>query len=177
MGGGGCLWAVSETGTLVLRKCGVQLVCSRLRYEFYNAHVLLISGCPVFINDHFVFTHFSKNSDITNASVSEGAFPDLASPILSPHPLQTTRLRLVPSLTADPIFPLPDPVVFPQALVISNLARRESTVGEIVNLMAVDAQRFMDLASYICLLWSAPYQIILAIYFLYQELGEKAGGW
>ena len=44
-------------------------------------------------------------------------------------------------------------------------------MGEIVNLMAVDAQRFMDLASYICLLWSAPYQIILAVYFLYQELG------
>ncbi|XP_043188281.1 multidrug resistance-associated protein 1-like isoform X3 [Amphibalanus amphitrite] len=63
--------------------------------------------------------------------------------------------------------------VYRKALVISNLARRESTVGEIVNLMAVDAQRFMDLASYICLLWSAPYQIILAVYFLYQELGPS----
>ncbi|KAF0306973.1 Canalicular multispecific organic anion transporter 2 [Amphibalanus amphitrite] len=29
--------------------------------------------------------------------------------------------------------------------------------------------RFMDLASYICLLWSAPYQIILAVYFLYRS--------
>ena len=45
-------------------------------------------------------------------------------------------------------------------------------MGEIVNLMSVDAQRFMDLISYVCMIWSAPYQIGLAIYFLYQELGQ-----
>lgn len=39
--------------------------------------------------------------------------------------------------------------IFRKALVMSNTARKESTVGEIVNLMAVDAQRFMDLVTYL----------------------------
>ncbi|KAF0309902.1 Canalicular multispecific organic anion transporter 2 [Amphibalanus amphitrite] len=63
--------------------------------------------------------------------------------------------------------------VYTKALTISNSARRESTVGEIVNLMSVDAQRFMDLVGYVCMIWSAPYQIGLAVYFLYQELGAS----
>jgi ATP-binding cassette subfamily C (CFTR/MRP) protein 1 len=41
-------------------------------------------------------------------------------------------------------------------------------VGEIVNLMSVDAQRFMDLITYINMIWSAPLQVILALYFLWQ---------
>lgn len=51
---------------------------------------------------------------------------------------------------------------------ISNAARRTSTIGEIVNLMSVDAQRFMDLATYINMIWSAPLQVILALYLLWQ---------
>uniref|UniRef100_A0A8C7JQ85 Multidrug resistance-associated protein 1 n=1 Tax=Oncorhynchus kisutch TaxID=8019 RepID=A0A8C7JQ85_ONCKI len=51
--------------------------------------------------------------------------------------------------------------VYRKALVISNAARRTSTVGEIVNLMSVDAQRFMDLITYINMIWSAPLQVIL----------------
>uniref|UniRef100_A0A803XV25 Multidrug resistance-associated protein 1 n=1 Tax=Meleagris gallopavo TaxID=9103 RepID=A0A803XV25_MELGA len=54
------------------------------------------------------------------------------------------------------------------ALVITNSARKTSTVGEIVNLMSVDAQRFMDLATYINMIWSAPLQVILALYLLWQ---------
>uniref|UniRef100_A0A2K5U2M2 ABC-type glutathione-S-conjugate transporter n=1 Tax=Macaca fascicularis TaxID=9541 RepID=A0A2K5U2M2_MACFA len=59
-------------------------------------------------------------------------------------------------------------VIYRKALVITNSVKRASTVGEIVNLMSVDAQRFMDLAPFLNLLWSAPLQIILAIYFLWQ---------
>lgn len=64
-------------------------------------------------------------------------------------------------------------LIYRKALVISNSVRRESTVGEIVNLMSVDAQRFMDLLPFLNLLWSAPLQIILAIYFLWQNLGPS----
>jgi len=59
-----------------------------------------------------------------------------------------------------------------QALRMSNAARKESTVGEIVNLMAVDAQRFMDLTAYLNMIWSAPLQIALALYFLWGALGS-----
>ncbi|KAK9303947.1 hypothetical protein QLX08_004533 [Tetragonisca angustula] len=61
--------------------------------------------------------------------------------------------------------------IYRKALRISNSARKESTVGEIVNLMSVDAQRFMDLTAYINMIWSAPLQIILALYFLWDILG------
>lgn len=60
------------------------------------------------------------------------------------------------------------PVIVLQALVITNAAKRSSTVGEVVNLMSVDAQRFMDLTTFLNMLWSAPLQIVLALYFLWQ---------
>ncbi|XP_008059021.2 canalicular multispecific organic anion transporter 2, partial [Carlito syrichta] len=64
-------------------------------------------------------------------------------------------------------------VIYRKALVITNAVKRASTVGEIVNLMSVDGQRFMDLAPFLNLLWSAPLQIFLAIYFLWQNLGPS----
>ena len=60
-----------------------------------------------------------------------------------------------------------------QMLRLSSSARRTSTVGEIVNLMAVDAQRFMDLMTYIHTIWSGPFQIALSLYFLWQTLGPS----
>ncbi|XP_012271250.1 multidrug resistance-associated protein 1 isoform X2 [Orussus abietinus] len=63
--------------------------------------------------------------------------------------------------------------IYRKALRMSNSARKESTVGEIVNLMSVDAQRFMDVTAYVNLLWSAPLQIALALYFLWQTLGPS----
>ncbi|XP_068555233.1 multidrug resistance-associated protein 1 isoform X4 [Anas acuta] len=64
-------------------------------------------------------------------------------------------------------------VIYRKALVITNSARKTSTVGEIVNLMSVDAQRFMDLATYINMIWSAPLQVILALYLLWRNLGPS----
>uniref|UniRef100_A0A8C4ZAE5 ABC-type glutathione-S-conjugate transporter n=1 Tax=Gadus morhua TaxID=8049 RepID=A0A8C4ZAE5_GADMO len=63
--------------------------------------------------------------------------------------------------------------IYRKSLVITNAAKRKSTVGEIVNLMSVDAQRFMDLTTFLNMLWSAPLQIILALYFLWQNLGPS----
>lgn len=63
--------------------------------------------------------------------------------------------------------------IYKKALTLSNTARKSKTVGEIVNLMAVDAQRFMDLTTYINMIWSAPLQIALAIYFLWDLLGPS----
>eukprot|EP00123_Amoebidium_parasiticum_P018424 comp24199_c0_seq1/m.44437 comp24199_c0_seq1/g.44437 ORF comp24199_c0_seq1/g.44437 comp24199_c0_seq1/m.44437 type:complete len:1466 (-) comp24199_c0_seq1:528-4925(-) len=61
--------------------------------------------------------------------------------------------------------------VYQKGLVLSNAARRESTQGEITNLMAVDAQRLMDLTTYLQVVWSGPFQIALALYFLYDCMG------
>ncbi|KAM9411393.1 ATP-binding cassette sub-family C member 3 isoform 4-T4 [Salvelinus alpinus] len=63
--------------------------------------------------------------------------------------------------------------IYRKSLIITNAAKRTTTVGEIVNLMSVDAQRFMDLTTFLNMLWSAPLQIILALYFLWQNLGPS----
>ena len=40
-----------------------------------------------------------------------------------------------------------------------------------MNLMSVDAQRVMDLLTYVNVLWSGPLQIIISLYFLYNTMG------
>jgi len=55
---------------------------------------------------------------------------------------------------------------------MSNAARKNSTVGEIVNLMAIDAQQIMDITGTLNLVWSAPWQIFMAIGLLWSTLGE-----
>eukprot|EP00079_Xenopus_tropicalis_P030763 XP_012826972.1 PREDICTED: canalicular multispecific organic anion transporter 2 isoform X2 [Xenopus tropicalis] len=64
-------------------------------------------------------------------------------------------------------------IIYRKSLVITNSAKRSSTVGEVVNLMSVDAQRFQDLTTFLNMLWSAPLQICLALYFLWQALGPS----
>ncbi len=56
---------------------------------------------------------------------------------------------------------------------MSSKARQNSTIGEIVNLMSVDAQRFQDLSTYIHMIWSAPLQIIGSLIFLYLVMGPS----
>ncbi len=63
--------------------------------------------------------------------------------------------------------------IYRKSLNLSNSARKGTTSGEIVNLMSVDAQRFVDLLTFINLVWSAPLQIFLAMYFLWLELGPS----
>ena len=63
--------------------------------------------------------------------------------------------------------------IYRKALSLSTDARRETTTGEIVNLMSVDAQRFVDLMPFVNLIWSCPLQIALTLYFLWAELGPS----
>ncbi|VDO99793.1 unnamed protein product [Soboliphyme baturini] len=63
--------------------------------------------------------------------------------------------------------------VYEKSLCLSNQARRTITAGEMVNLMSVDVQFFTDISTYLCLIFSAPLQIILATFFLWQILGPS----
>ncbi|MBZ3874542.1 Canalicular multispecific organic anion transporter 1 [Sciurus carolinensis] len=63
--------------------------------------------------------------------------------------------------------------VYKKALTLSNLARKQYPIGETVNLMSVDAQKLMDVTSFLHLLWSTVLQIVLSIYFLWRELGPS----
>ena len=63
--------------------------------------------------------------------------------------------------------------IYRKSLNLSNSSRKSTTTGEIVNLMSVDAQRFVDLLAFVNMIWSAPLQIFLAMFFLWQELGPS----
>lgn len=64
--------------------------------------------------------------------------------------------------------------IYKKALCLSNAAKKESTIGEITNLMSVDAQHLMDVTPYVNLIWSTPLQIGLALFFLWELLGVSA---
>lgn len=63
--------------------------------------------------------------------------------------------------------------VYDKSLKLSNSSRQTSTSGEIVNLMAIDAQRFMDVCNYLHMLWSAPLQIIVSLSLLFRLMGPS----
>ncbi|XP_078738358.1 ATP-binding cassette sub-family C member 2-like [Lampetra fluviatilis] len=65
-------------------------------------------------------------------------------------------------------------LVYQKSLTISNGARKRCAAGETVNLMSADAQRFMDVAPFLHLVWSAPLQIALSLAFLWAELGPAS---
>lgn len=49
-----------------------------------------------------------------------------------------------------------------------------SSVGKITNLMSVDAEQLSDMPSYIFMLYNAPVQVAVGVYYLYQLLGVAA---
>ncbi|NXK74901.1 MRP1 protein, partial [Amazona guildingii] len=64
-------------------------------------------------------------------------------------------------------------LIYKKALTSANSSRRKYTTGEIVNLMSADTQQLMEMAVNLNLLWSAPFQIVMAVVFLWKELGPS----
>jgi ABC-type multidrug transport system fused ATPase/permease subunit len=74
----------------------------------------------------------------------------------------TTGMRIKGGLTSS---------IYKKALKLSNEGRASKTTGDIVNFMAVDAQRLQDLTQFAQQLWSAPFQITICMISLYQLVG------
>jgi ABC-type multidrug transport system fused ATPase/permease subunit len=53
----------------------------------------------------------------------------------------------------------------------ADMSSKKKTTGEVVNLMAVDAQRLQDTMSYIAMIWSGVFQIGLCLWYLFDLLG------
>jgi hypothetical protein len=66
--------------------------------------------------------------------------------------------------------------VYRKSLVLSNYSKKDTTTGEIVNLMAVDSQRFIDLLPWLNSIWTAPVQAAIALWLLWLELGPSVIG-
>eukprot|EP00276_Gloeochaete_wittrockiana_P023417 CAMPEP_0184365042 /NCGR_PEP_ID=MMETSP1089-20130417/147054_1 /TAXON_ID=38269 ORGANISM="Gloeochaete wittrockiana, Strain SAG46.84" /NCGR_SAMPLE_ID=MMETSP1089 /ASSEMBLY_ACC=CAM_ASM_000445 /LENGTH=316 /DNA_ID=CAMNT_0026706129 /DNA_START=84 /DNA_END=1030 /DNA_ORIENTATION=+ len=64
--------------------------------------------------------------------------------------------------------------IYKKSLVLTSAARQDSSTGQIVTLMSSDAQRLMDLTTFMHIVWSGPFQIALAIFYLFSVLGWAA---
>ena len=84
-----------------------------------------------------------------------------------------SRKKTFFSLLLFDIFFLNFSLTFLQALRLSSTARKQTTIGQVVNLMSVDAQKVQDLYLYGNLLWSLPLTITLCIVFLWQTIGPS----
>ncbi|XP_040014052.1 multidrug resistance-associated protein 1-like [Xiphias gladius] len=65
-------------------------------------------------------------------------------------------------------------LVYRKSLVMSSSARRQFTLGEIINLVSADTQKLMDFVVYFNSVWIAPIEIALCFYFLWRLLGASA---
>ena len=73
-----------------------------------------------------------------------------------------TGMRIKGGLTA---------AIYRKSLKLSNEGRVAKSTGDIVNYMAVDAQRLQDLTQFAQQLWSAPFQILICMFSLYKLVG------
>ncbi len=62
-------------------------------------------------------------------------------------------------------------IVYKKSLRLSTTARKQATVGEMTNLVSINAQTFAELTTYLNILWSAPLQITICVFMLWQYLG------
>lgn len=65
-------------------------------------------------------------------------------------------------------------LLYNKSLKLSNNERSQRPTGDVVNLMSVDANRLTDLCTYGHILWSGPFQIVLAFISLYNLLGWQS---
>ncbi|KAL8002502.1 putative ABC transporter type 1, transmembrane domain-containing protein [Plasmopara halstedii] len=61
--------------------------------------------------------------------------------------------------------------VYDKSLALSAAARQKKTTGEITNLMSIDAQRLQELSTYINSVWFSFFQITVACYLLWRQIG------
>lgn len=58
-----------------------------------------------------------------------------------------------------------------QTLRLTNAAKQDSTVGEIINLMSVDAEKIGNCMWSVNDVWAVPLLFSISFYFLWQTLG------
>uniref|UniRef100_A0A6T8KKU6 ATP-dependent transporter ycf16 n=1 Tax=Hemiselmis andersenii TaxID=464988 RepID=A0A6T8KKU6_HEMAN len=64
-------------------------------------------------------------------------------------------------------------LVYRKSFMLSSRGRQRYKLGEMVSLMSVDAQRLCGVAPYLHQFWSAPVQLFISVYLLYNTVGPS----
>ena len=59
-------------------------------------------------------------------------------------------------------------------MVLSNDSKKESTVGQMINILSVNTQSLVEFPHHVAMAFTTPILIIAIIYFLFRELGVAA---
>ncbi|XP_046689303.1 multidrug resistance-associated protein 1-like [Homalodisca vitripennis] len=136
-----------------------------------NAGIIkVLNDCLAFVNPHLLhlMIDFVKNKDYMwkgfMYAIGMLLIAQLQSVCLHSflHLMYTVGLNWRTSLVS---------AIFNKALRISSSARKTSSMGEVVNLMAVDAQRCVDCAPHLHMAWTGILTVIACMFFLWRIIG------
>lgn len=65
-------------------------------------------------------------------------------------------------------------LIYKKSLRLSNNSRKESTVGQMVNILAVNAQSFVEFPHYLNMAWTSVFTIVVAVFLLWNQIGIAA---
>ncbi|CAH1780875.1 unnamed protein product [Owenia fusiformis] len=77
----------------------------------------------------------------------------------------TTGMRVRSALTA---------AIYRKALKLSNNSRKKYSLGQIINLMAVDSQKISDVCNFLHNIWTAPLNVTICMVLLWKYLGAAS---
>ncbi|VTJ83520.1 Hypothetical predicted protein [Marmota monax] len=121
---------------------------------------------PIIMKQMIIFCEHSPDSSWTGYGYAVALFAVAFSQTLILQQYQRFSL-----LTSAKIKTAVTGLIYKKALHLSNVSHKKFSTGEIINLMSSDAQQLMDLTANLSVLWSAPFQILMAVFLLWQELG------
>nr|XP_040143134.1 multidrug resistance-associated protein 1-like [Ictidomys tridecemlineatus] len=121
---------------------------------------------PIIMKQMIIFCENTPDSNWTGYGYAVALFAVAFSQTLILQQYQRFSL-----LTSAKIKTAVTGLIYKKALHLSNVSHKKFSTGEIINLMSADAQQLMDLTANLSVLWSAPFQILMAVFLLWQELG------
>lgn len=129
----------------------------------------LLGFIPILILGDIV-AHFESPNHVTFVDpwievAALGVLPAIIGVLQTRHTVIMTHLGVYVRTTVSMM-------TYHATLRASNYSRSLSSTGEVINIMANDSQQLMRFLSFVGLTLVAPLQIIIAIYLIYNEIGN-----